>query len=516
MANKTITMQKIRQILRLKQDGTSNRKTGLMLGLHRETVRKYVNQVVELGMSYELLLKEDDSVLENIFEKHKFPKPNKDRLERLHDFFPKMEKELSRVGVDKWNLWSEYKELEADGYAYSHFCRAYNFYNQKQQVSAHFEQKSGDKLYVDYTGSKLHIVDKHTGEIKAVEVLVAVLGHSHYTYVEATLSQKKEDFITAIENALHYFQGVPKAIVTDNLKSAVTRSCKYEPQLNETFESFALHYATTILPTRAYKPKDKAIVEGAVNIVYRRIFAPLRDITFFSLRELNAAIKEQLEKYNSINFKGKDHSRKILFEQVEKNELDALPLERFELRSYNWQTVHKNSHIFLTEDKHYYSVPFKHISQKVKVVYSGAYVEIYAHHSRIAAHRRDRKSYGYTTEKDHMPSTHRFVSEWNPERFLSWAKSIGEPTRHIVEKILDNKSHPEQAYKACLGVLGFAKKVGNDRLNNACSRAVYYQSYGYHIIKKILDKGLDKEPVQLEIACTIPVHENVRGQSYYQ
>ena len=290
--------------------------------------------------------------------------------------------------MDKWNLWSEYKELETDGYAYSHFCRACNFYNQKQQVSAHFEQKSGDKLYVDYTGSKLHIVDKHTGEIKAVEVLVAVLGHSHYTYVDATLSQKKEDFITAIENALHYFQGVPKAIVTCNLKSAVTRSCKYEPQLNETFESFALHYATTILPTRAYKPKDKAIVEGAVNIVYRRIFAPLRDITFFSIRELNAAIKEQLEKYNSINFKGKDHSRKILFEQVEKDELDALPLERFELRSYNWQTVHKNSHIFLTEDKHYYSVSFKHISQKVKVVYSGTCVEIYAHHSRIAAHRR--------------------------------------------------------------------------------------------------------------------------------
>lgn len=516
MANKTINMQKIRQILRLKQEGVSNRKAAQMLGVHRETVRRYFNQIVELGISYELLLKEEDSVLENIFEKHKFPKANKGRLDRLHDFFPRMEKELSRVGVDKWNLWSEYKELESDGYAYSHFCRAYNSYCQKQQVSAHFEHKSGDKLYVDYTGSKLFFVDKLNGEIKSVEVMVAVLGHSHYTYVEGSLSQKKADFISAIENALHYFKGVPKAIVTDNLKSSVTKSCKYEPQLNETFESFALHYSTTILPTRAYKPKDKAIVEGAVNIVYKRIFAPLRDITFFSLREVNAAIREQLEKYNSINFKGKDHSRKTLFEQAEQAELGSLPLERYELRNYNWQTVHKNSHIYLSEDKHYYSVPFKHISQKVKVVYSSTELEIYLNHHRIAAHRRDRKPYGYTTEKDHMPSAHRFVSEWNPERFLSWAKDIGEPTRFIVEKILSNKSHPEQAYKSCLGVLSFAKKVGNERLNNACGRAVYYQSYGYHIIKKILDKGLDKDPVQLEIACTIPVHDNVRGQSYYQ
>lgn len=516
MANKTINMQKIKQILRLKQEGVSNRKVGLMLGVHRETVRKYVNQVIELGMSYEQLLKEDEAVLDSIFEPYKVPKTSKERLNRLLEFFPGMEKELSRVGVDKWNLWAEYKEQEEEGYAYSHFCRAYSKWQQKRQVSAHFEQKSGDKLYVDYTGNKLHIVDKHTGEIKAVEVLIAVLGHSHYTYVEATLSQKKEDFIGAIENALHYFGGVPKAIVTDNLKAAVTRSCKYEPQLNETFESFALHYATTILPTRAYKPKDKAIVEGAVNIVYRRIFAPLRDITFFTLRELNAAIRELLEKYNSINFKGKDHSRKTLFEQVELGELSGLPTERYELRNYNWQTVHKNSHIYLHEDKHYYSVPFKHISQKVKVVYSGRDVEIYAHHNRIAAHIRNRKPYGYSTQQDHMPSTHRFVSEWNPERFLSWAASIGEPTRHIIECILENKSHPEQAYKACVGVLGFAKKVGNERLNNACSRAVYYQSYGYHIIKKILDKGLDQQPVQLETPCNIPVHENVRGQGYYQ
>lgn len=516
MANKTINMQKIRQILRLKKDGISNRKAGLMLGLHRETIRKYVNQIEELGMNYEQLLKEDDSVLESVFEKHKFPKANKGRLDRLNDYFPRMEKELARVGVDRWNQWLEYKEQEPEGYAYSHFCRAYNYWQEKQQVSAHFEHKAGDKLYVDYTGSKLHIVDKHTGEIKAVEVFVGVLGHSHYTYVEASLSQKKEDFIGAIENALHYFNGVPKAIVTDNLKSAVTRSCKYEPQLNETFESFALHYATTILPTRAYKPKDKAIVEGAVNIVYRRIFAPLRDINFFTLRELNQAIKEQLEKYNGINFKGKDHSRKTLFDQVESSELGSLPIERYELRNYNWQTVHKNCHIYLSEDKHYYSVPFKHISQKVKVVYSTTELEIYFNHQRVAAHHRDRKAYGYTTEKDHMPSTHRFVSEWNPERFLSWAKDIGEPTRQIVEKILENKSHPEQAYKACLGVLGFVKKVGKERLNNACGRAVHYQSYGYHIIKNILTKGLDKEPVELELFCTIPDHENVRGQAYYE
>ena len=516
MANKTINMQKIRQIIRLKQEGYSNRKAAHMLGIHRETVRRYVNQILELGLEYEALLKEEDSVLDSVFEKPKFTKANTDRLLKLQEFFPGMGKELGRTGVDKWNLWTEYKQRETDGYTYSHFCREFKRWSQKQDVSAHFEHKAGDRAFIDFTGKKLFIVDKQTGEIIAVEVFVAILGYSNYIYVEATASQKKEDFIVAVENALHYFGGVPKALITDNLTTAVTRSCKYEPQINETFESFALHYGTTILPTRAYKPKDKPLVEGAVSIAYRRIFAALRNTTFYCLRELNAAIRPLLEQANANNFQKREHSRTILFNEVEKKELDALPVQRYELKNFRWLTVQKISHVYLYEDKHYYSVPFKYIREKVKVAYTSTQVEIYLNHQRIALHPRDRKHSGYTTIKEHLPSTHRFVAEWNPERFISWASDIGEPTKYIVEKILETKAYPEQAYKSCVGVLGFAKKVGKERLNNACKRALHYESYGYHIIKNILNKGLDKEPVQLEIACIIPFHENIRGETYYQ
>ena len=515
MANKTISMSRLRQILRLKEQGISNRQSAKMLGLHRETVRSYANQVKAQNLSYRELLEMDDNVLDTLFHKPIHAKLNKPRLNELENYFPTVEKELGRVGVDKWNLWLEYKQKYENGYAYSHFCRGFNKWHLNQQVSAHFEHKAGEKIYVDYTGSKLHIVDRKTGEIKPVEVLVAVLGFSQYTYVEASLSQKKEDFILGIENALHYFEGVPEAIVTDNLKSAVTKSCKYEPKVNDTFESFALHYGTVVLPTRAYKPKDKALVEGAVKIIYKRVFAPLRDSVFFTLSELNQAIKEELEKHNNLLFKGKDHSRKQLYLEVEKQALHPLASSRYELQNCNWQTVHKNSHIYLHEDKHYYSVPYKHISQKVKVVYTRSSVEIYAHHERIAVHKREIGYYKYTTEPIHLPSTHRFVSEWNPERFISWANDIGEPTRIIIEKILETKAHPEQSYKACLGVLSFVKTVGKERLNNACDRAMYYQSYGYHIIKNILAKGLDKEPIQLEIPCEIPIHHNIRGEVYY-
>jgi transposase len=508
-------MSKLRQIIRLKVQGHSNRGVSSMLGLHRETVRTYVMQFEQSGLEYGFLLEQSDAELESLFHKVKHVQRDDVKIAGVLAFFTYMEKELGRVGVDKHNCWLEYKAKNEGGYAYSHFCREYNRWTLHKQISAHFEHKAGDKLYVDFTGSRLSIIDKQTGEVKAVEVLVVVLGYSQYTYVEACISQKKEDFIFGVENALHYFGGVPSAIVTDNLKSAVTKSSKYEPQINETFESFALHYGTVILPTRAYKPKDKALVEGAVKIVYRRIFAPLRDRQFFSLKALNTAIHEELDKHNAMLFKGKDHSRKDLFIEVEKATLIPLPNQRYELQYCNWQTVHKNSHIYLSQDKHYYSVPFKCIGQKVKVVYTRSFVEVYYHFERIAAHQRIFGQFGYTTDPNHLPSTHRFVSEWNPDRFMSWASDIGEPTLLIIEKILETKAHPEQSYKACLGVLSFAKKVGKDRLNNACTRAMYYQSYGYTVIKNILTKNLDKEPIQLDIMCDIPIHENIRGEQYY-
>lgn len=515
MSNRPIMILTLKQIIRLKSQGTSNRQVSRSLNITRKTVNKYVKRIEHLGLNYHDLLLYDEGSLEDLFQSPGTVTPDNERKTVLLTWMQYIEKELKRVGVNRWNLWAEYKNKHGDGYSYSQFCTEYQKWQEQRGVVMHFEHKAGDKLYVDYTGKKLEIIDRQTGEIIPVEVLIAVLGASQYTYVEATKSQKKEDFISAVENALHFFTGVPRAIVSDNLKSAVTKASKYEPRLNETFEDFALHYETTILPTRARKPRDKSLVEGAVNIVYNRIFSELRNTIFFNLAELNVAIWELLGNYNSINFQGKDHSRLDLFNQVEKQTLLSLPKERYEFKKYAVVTVLKSSHVCLLEDKHYYSVHYKHLGQKVKLIYTLTSVEVYYKTERIAFHQRNFQAYKYSTVREHMPSAHNFVSDWNPEMFLNWAAKIGIDTRAVVEKTLQSKQHPEQAYKACVGILGFARKVGNERLNNACSRAIYYQSYNYYSIKNILDKGLDKEQAG-ELQYTLPLHDNIRGENYYQ
>lgn len=522
MPNRTIMMITLKQIIRLKAQGISNRQIARRLSITRKTVNKYVKRIDQLGLNYQDLLLYDEIKLDGIFFRVESleQKPGSlsvedNRKDILGTWMPYIEKELLRVGVSRWNLWAEYKNKHTDGYSYSVFCTEYQKWQGQQGVVMHFEHKAGDKLYVDYTGKKLEIVNGQTGEITEVEILVAVLGGSQYTYVEATKSQKKEDFIGAVENALYYFGGVSKAIVPDNLKSAVIKANKYEPRLNETFEDFALHYSTTILPARARKPRDKSLVEGAVNIVYNRIFSAIRNTVFFNLAELNMAIWELLENYNTILFKGKDHSRKDLFIQIEKKALSPLPLGRYVFKQYAIVTVLKSSHVWLSEDSHYYSVPYKYLGQKVKLIYCLSHVEIYHKSERIAFHQRNLQPYKYSTVREHMPSSHNFVSDWNAEKFLSWASGIGEQTRTFIERILQIKQHPEQGYKSCVGILSFAKKVGNERLNNACQRAIHYQSYNYMSIKNILENALDKEQIQ-EHQYSLPLHDNIRGNEYYQ
>jgi transposase len=505
----------LKQIIRLKAQGISNRQIAKLLNITRKTVNKYVKRIEQLGLNYQDLLLYDEIRLDGLFETPNSLSVEDNRKEVLLTWMQYIDTELKRVGVSRWNLWAEYKNKHSDGYSYSQFCTEYQKWQAQHGVVMHFEHKAGDKLYVDYTGKKLEIVNQLSGEVIEVEILVAILGASQYTYVEATTSQKKEDFIGAVENALYYFKGVPKAIVPDNLKSAVIKANKYEPRLNETFEDFALHYSTTILPTRARKPRDKSLVEGAVNIVYNRIFSAIRNTIFFSLIELNMAIWELLENYNTIHFKGRDHSRKDLFNQIEKNALMPLPVGRYEFKTYAIVTVLKSSHVWLLEDQHYYSVHYKYLGQKVKLIYTISHVEIYHKSERIAFHRRNIQPYKYTTVREHMPSVHNFVSDWNADKFLSWASAIGEQTRTFVERILQIKQHPEQGYKSCVGILSFAKKVGKERLNNACKRAIYYQSYNYMCIKNILENSLDKEQI-VEHEYKLPLHDNVRGNEYYQ
>jgi transposase len=371
-------------------------------------------------------------------------------------------------------------------------------------------------LYVDYTGKKLKYIDLDTGEILTAEIFVAILGCSQLTYVEASPSQKKEDFITSVERALLFFGGVPQCIVPDNLKSAVTKSDRYQPQINERFADFASHYGTTVVPARARKPRDKALVEGAVKIAYQRIFAPLRDKPYTSLAVLNTDITELLKEHNNKPMQRSGSSRMETFIATEQEALKALPQERYECKLYKWITVHKNAHILLSQDKHYYSVPYRYVGEKIKVVYTSCEVEIYHHCTRIAYHKRNYKAHKYTTVSDHMPSSHQFVADWNDEKFLSWATNIGAATQEAIASILKSKLHPEQAYKSCIGILTMTKKVGNERLNNACKRALEYQACNYKSIQNILDKGLDDTTVSEPPQYDLPFHDNIRGKEFYQ
>jgi len=414
-------------------------------------------------------------------------------------------------------LWEAYRKEFPDGFQYTQFCFYYNQWKARVNPTMHLDHKAGDKLYVDFAGEKLTITDKESGEIIEVEVFVAILGASQLTYVEAVLSQQKEDFIAACEDALHYYGGVPAAIVPDNLKAAVTKSNRYEPTLNETFADFADHYATTILPARAYRPRDKALVEGAVKIVYSRIYAPIRNATYHTLAELNTAIKEALEVHNSQLLKGRNYSRRLQFEEVERATLSPLPALRYEFKKQHQATVMKNGHVCLGVDKHYYSVPYRFIGRKVKILYSRSSIEVYYHYERIAMHKRIKSPYSYTTDDDHMASTHRFVTEWTPDKFLSWGASIHEDVRLYILKILDRKQHPEQAYKSCVGILSLAKKAGNERLATACRRALGYGIHNYKTIQQILENKMDNyEESVFADELPMPNHDNIRGEDYYK
>ncbi len=514
MANKKTDMSKLRQILRLYTQGEKKLKISDLTGVSRNTLKKYLKIYLRLGLTPGDIGELSDQQLDRLFGENLLPEPG-DKYKALEAIFPTMEKELKRRGITRQILWERYIAKYPDGYRLSQFKYHYSQWLKRSKPVMHIDHIAGDKMYIDFAGERLHIVNKDTGEVTDTEVFISVLGASQLTYVEAVLSQCKEDFISCCEHALYFYGGVPKAIVPDNLKSAVTKSSLYEPTLNQAFENFALHYSTTILPARSYRPKDKSLVEGAVRIAYQRIYSVLDRRVFHSLEELNKAIREAFEIHNNTRFTGRPYSRRDLFEEVERTTLGTLPLVPFEFKRQQYSSVSVNGHICLKEDKHYYSVPYGYIGKKVKTMYSSTHVEIYCNYVLIASHKRDRRPYGYTTNPDHLASTHRYLTEWNPERFIKWAESVDITVKTFVTRLMDSKAHPEQAYKACQGVLGFERKVGRERLINACRRAIEYENYSYHAIKSILENKFDML-TYAEITSDIPDHENIRGENYYQ
>lgn len=507
-------MSKIRQILQLYAQGRSKLRISEQTGIARNTLKKYLNTFLQSGLSYPQLEGLSDKDLEILFiAPNEKLIPNK--LQLLFSLFPQYDKELRKKGITRASLWRKYIQLYPDGLRLSQFNRYFFLWKKQVNPTMRMEHKAGDKMYVDFAGDKLQITHQATGEVKDVEVFVSILGASQLTYVEAVLTQQKEDFIGACENALYYYGGVPAAIVPDNLKSAVTKSSKYEPVINESFADFARHYNTTVLPARAYRPRDKALVENAVRIIYTRIYSKLNDQIFFSLAALNASILIALEEHNSLLLTGRNYSRRAQFEEIERAALLSLPLLKYEFKHVNYVTVMKNGHVSLSLDKHYYSVPYRFIGKKIKIMYSRHTVEVYYNYERIAIHNRTKSPYQYTTDNIHLASAHRFVSEWNPQRFLDWSASIHADVQRYIAKVLDQKQHPEQSYKSCMGILSFEKKIGKERLISACQRALGYELYNYRIIQKILERGLENEVIEDE-TLNMPEHDNIRGEDYYQ
>jgi transposase len=493
MARRTIEMEVKKQIGILQSLGYGKKTIARELGLSKNTVKSYL-----------------DASEDNPGECS-----NESRKEDLYSFLPYCRTELPRTGVTRQILWGEYRSRYPDGYSYSQFCEHLKQYLDRKDVSLHIEQQPGDKLYIDFAGSKMSIVDPYTGEIKEVEVFVAVLGYSGKTYVRACESQRKEDFLSCIVRALNYFGGVPRVLVPDNLKSGVDKANPYEAEINRDLLDLGNHYDIAVLPTRSLKPRDKAWVERMVQIVYTRIYAPLRNQVFTNLEKLNDAIAEYLEYHNNVPLQGRQESRNLLFDSEEKEHLRPLPHDYWELKEYLQVKVMKNCHVQLHRDRHYYSVPHHYIGQKVKLVYTATYVAVYLGGERIAYHLRDRIPYKYTTVKDHLPSSHQFVSEWNPLKFTEWARRIHPDVESYITKVLDNKSYPEQTYRSCVGILSFEKKAGKDRLIAACQRASSFGVYNYKVIGQIINNRLDRvENKPKEI--TMPLHENIRGANYYK
>jgi len=495
--------------------GESKLRISERSGVSRNTLKKYLKRIIRMGLTVIELEAMSDEHLEQLFSEQPV-KEKSSRYNTLRSLFPNMEKELRKRGVTRQRLWTQYISEHPDGYRRAQFQVHYNKWLKHSKPSMHIEHKAGDKMYVDFAGGKLHYIDKETGEIIEAEVFVSILGASQLTYIEAVHSQKQADFIQCCENALHFYGGVPLAIVPDNLKSAVIKSSKYEPTINETYEHFAYHYSTSILPARAYKPKDKSLVEGAVKIAYRRIYAEINGKDAYSLGALNKLIWEALEKHNNTLLTGRPYSRRELFDEIEKNALQPLASFRFEYKYRQLCTVSSNGHVCLREDKHYYSVPYEFIGKKVKMLFNRSYVEIFFKHALITRHERIKKPYGYTTVKDHLASTHQFIADWNPELFINKATEIGSSVEEFIRLVLINKPHPEQGYKSCMGILSLERKVGKERLIAACTRALDYGSYSYGIVKNILERNLDmvSEPILSE--QNLPEHNNIRGKSYYK
>jgi transposase len=504
-------MRKIEEVLRLHfACDRSNREIAKAVGIGRATVSDYLRRAREVEVSWPLPAGMTESALEALL----FPPLPSSRVTRPEPDWPAIHRELRRKGVTLELLWQEYRETHPDGYQYSAFCKRYQGFAQVLPVTLRQTHAPGERLFVDYSGQTVSIIDPSTGEVRQAQIFVAVLGASNYTYVEATWTQNLADWTGAHVRCFEFLGGVTELLVPDNLKSGVTTPNFFDPDLNPTYHDLARHYGTLILPARAGKPRDKAKVEAGVLLAQRWILARLRHQRFFSLSELNRAIHPLLAALNARPFKKLPGSRQRVFEQEDRPALKPLPATRYEFAEWKRVTAGIDYHVEITG--HYYSVPYRYARQKLDARYTSGTVELFKNGERIASHPRSLSKGRHTTTDSHLAPAHQKVAGWNSQRFLDWAARIGPHTEAAIDHLLRSRKHPQQAYRAALGVLRLAKVYGNARLEAACERAIQINAVTWRSLDSILKHNLDRRPKSTEAQSSLPLeHANVRGPEYY-
>lgn len=521
MSNNVVIMQNVRSILQLLQRGYSGRKIAKELGLSRNTVKQYTDRFTACSFSLEQLFRMDDAGLHSIAYADAKQMQDDERTSIFKLQVPCFIAELKRTGVTKYLLWQEYKENHEQGFSYSQFCELFAQYSKVHEATMHFEHEPAAVMMVDFAGDYLTYVDKDSGEVIKCPVFVAVLPCSGYSFAVALPNATQPYVIKALNLCLQYFGGAPQSLKCDNMKTAVRKSCRYEPVFTDTLTQWGHHNNIALLAARVRKPKDKASVENEVKVIYQRIYAPLRNTVFFSLSELNQHIVVQLKEHHRHLLQKKDYSRYEKFINTEQPLLQPLPAESYYIRHTVKAIVQRNYHITLGEDRHHYSVPFSFIGKSTNVIYDTDTVEVYFENKRIALHVRSFKPHAFSTIKEHMPQSHQRFSEqkgWTPQYFLGEAAKIGPNTGQYIQKVLNARTYTEQTYNACLGILRLALSCTNQRLEAACKRALTGSNYNYTTINNILINNLDTIDLPDAIQPTLfklPEHTNLRGQQSY-
>lgn len=509
-------MRKIGEVLRLKAAGMNNREIARSVGVGKTTVYEYLARAEGTGLGWPLPADLDEAAVEAKL----FPPPTAElAAARPLPEWSAIHKELKRrdVHMTLRLLWLEWRQGNPDGWGYSQFCDNYQRWLGVQDPVMRLQYAAGERMFVDFAGDTMPVTDSLTGEISKAEIFVSVLGASGKLYAEATPGQDLESWLMAHVRAWEFYGGVARVTTLDNLKSGVSKACWYEPDVNPSYLQLARQYRTSVLPTRVAAPRDKAAVEVGVQVVERWALAPLRNRRFFSLAELNDAIREKVDEINRRQFRGQPSSRQDLFEELERAALLALPPTRYQFTEIRKATVGIDYHVGF--EHHFYSVPHRLVRQKVEVWVTRTTIEVYHRGSRVASHVREHGRRRYITEPEHMPASHRAHAEWTPARLIKWAATISPRVAELAQLILERYPHPEHGYRACLGLMSLSRRYGNDRVAAACERALAVRAISYTSVKSILAQGLDRQPLpspQLSVVPPPPQHSNLRGPEYYR